>query len=143
VARLFAVYGPGEHDGRLLPSLQRLARTGGRIGLTAGHQRRDFTYVEDAVEGLLRLAVSPVPPGTVVNVATGTLTSVRDFALTAAALLRLDPAALDFGALPTRPEEMVHDVVDVTRLEALTGWRPRTSVADGLRQSLERAHVRR
>ncbi len=142
VARLFAVYGPGEHDGRLLPSLQRLARTSGRIGLTSGRQRRDFTYVEDAVEGLLRLAVSPVPPGAVVNVATGALTSVRDFALTAAALLGLDPVALEFGVLPTRPEEMVHDEVDVTRLEALTGWRPRTSVADGLRQSLEREHVR-
>ena len=54
-ARLFTVYGPGELQNRLLPSLVDTARTGRPLLLTAGNQKRDFTYVEDVAHGLLRL----------------------------------------------------------------------------------------
>ena len=64
-ARPFMVYGPGEQDGRLLPSLVRAAAAGSGdvLDLTAGDQRRDFTYVEDVAEGLLRLGLSGAPRG--------------------------------------------------------------------------------
>jgi nucleoside-diphosphate-sugar epimerase len=140
VARLFNVYGPGEHPGRLLPSLERAAESGARVGLSAGTQRRDFTYVEDAAEGLLRLALSPVRPGEVVNLASGRLTSVREFAETAADVLGIAPGALDFGAVPARDDELCHGPVDVTRLRQLTAWVPPTSLADGIRRSRERGH---
>jgi UDP-glucose 4-epimerase len=142
VVRLFTVYGPGEHEGRLLPSLEQVARSGQRLPLTSGQQRRDFTYVEDVTAGLMKLAVSASRPGMVVNLATGRLTSVRAFAETAAAVMGFDRSLLEFGALPTRVEEMHHDEVDVSRLEELTGWRPPTGVADGIRRSWEHADGR-
>ena len=109
-ARLFTVYGPGEHAGRLLPSLIQASRTGEPLNLTAGTQRRDFTYVGDVADGLLRLGLAEgVEPGVVVNLATGELVSVRDFIEGAAAVLKIPSANLRFGALPTRLEEMNHD----------------------------------
>ena len=57
-ARLFTVYGPGEHQGRLLPSLLETARTGECLKLTAGLHKRDFVYVEDIAEGLLGIALT-------------------------------------------------------------------------------------
>jgi len=141
VARLFTVYGPGEQSGRLLPSLLDAARTTARIPLTSGKQRRDFTHVEDVVEGLLRMGVSEAPPGIVVNLATGELTSVRVFAETAAAVFGLGLERLDFGAVPVRGEEMFHGEVDVTPLERLLSWRPSISVADGLRRAWEHERV--
>jgi nucleoside-diphosphate-sugar epimerase len=143
IARLFTVYGPGEHPDRLLPSLQRLARSGGRLALTAGEQRRDFTYVEDVAEGLLRLGLCLVSPGEVIHLATGRLTSVREFAETAASVLGIDPRALDFGALPVRAEEMCHDEVDIARLRRLTSWSPPTAPSDGIRRSWEAEHAER
>ena len=101
-ARLFSVYGPGEHSGRLLPSLFEAARTGEPLSLTPGLQRRDFAYVEDVARGLLALALSQARAGEVVNLATGTLERVRDFALVAARVLRIPEERLHFGA--------VHDV---------------------------------
>jgi nucleoside-diphosphate-sugar epimerase len=142
-ARLFTVYGSGEHPGRLLPSLMALVGTDKHLKLSAGLQRRDFTYVEDVVDGLLRLATAPVPPGSVVNIATGRLTSVREFAEAAASILSIDPAALAFGALPMRAEEMWHDEIDITRLRDLTSWVPSTTIADGIRRSWEWQHVQR
>jgi nucleoside-diphosphate-sugar epimerase len=137
IARLFTVYGPGEHAGRLLPALMDTARTRTRLALTAGTQRRDFTYVEDAVEGLLRLGLDAGTPAQIVNVATGRLTTVREFAEIGAGVLGLDPALLDFGALPDRDDEMWQGEVDVSRLRRLTSWTPSTSIAEGIRRSTE------
>jgi nucleoside-diphosphate-sugar epimerase len=142
-ARLFTVYGPGEHPGRLLPSLIETARTGARLPLSAGRQRRDFTYVEDIAESLLRLGATPAAAGTVVNVATGRLTSVREFVETAARILPIDRNALAFGELPTRADEMWHDDVDVTRMRNVTSWVPSTTIADGIRRSWEWDNARR
>jgi nucleoside-diphosphate-sugar epimerase len=136
-ARLFTVYGPGEHDGRLLPSLLKTADTGARLRLTRGMQARDFTYVADVAEGLLRLGRLASVKETVVNLATGRLTRVRDFAEIAARVLDLDSDLLAFGALPTRGDEMVHGPVTIERLWRLTGWVPLTAVADGIRRTAD------
>ena len=143
VARLFTVYGPGEHPDRLLPSLLRAALTGGRVALSTGTQRRDFTFVGDVTEGLLRLGLVPAARGNLVNVATGRLTSVREFATVAAAAAGLDPGALDFGAIPVNPDEMHHDEVEIARLREETSWVPRTSIAEGVRQTFEAEHAQR
>jgi len=135
-ARLFTVYGPGERAGRLLPTLIAARETRGEIPLTEGSQRRDFTYLDDVVEGLLRLGVLPDPGLGPVNLATGKLESVRGFVLRAAAVLGLDPERLRFGALPGRPAEMEHDPVNVGRMRALCGWVPATTLEAGIRQAL-------
>ncbi len=94
-ARLFTVYGPGEHPGRLLPALLQAARTGRPLELSAGTQCRDFTYIEDVAEGMLRLGRS-AGDNTIVNLATGRLTSVRTFAETAAGILGIACSNLRF-----------------------------------------------
>jgi UDP-glucose 4-epimerase len=134
-ARLFTVYGPGELEGRLLPTLLAGGSHERVLEFTAGTQRRDFVYVEDVAEGLLRLGLAAPQYGTVCNLATGRLTSVREFIEVAAGVAGLDPSRLRFGVLPTRPEEMSHDPVDVSLLDTLTGWRPMTAVADGIRRT--------
>lgn len=140
VARLFTVYGPGEHAGRLLPALLDAARDEAELPLSEGQQRRDFTYVADAAEGLVRLALVPAsvaPEPKVVNLATGTLASVREFALFSARVLAIPPSRLHFGKLPTRPEEMEHGDVSVDRLRTLTGgWTPQTTIVEGIERSL-------
>ena len=134
-ARLFTVYGPGEHKGRLLPTLIETANKHAPLKLTAGKQYRDFTYVEDVVVGLLRLGLTESEPGAIVNLATGKLSSVRSFVETAAELLNIPPELLKFGELPTRNWEMKHVPVTIERLKSLTGWSPTIGIAEGIRRT--------
>lgn len=136
-ARLFTVYGPGEHEGRLLPALLEAAHTGQPLQLTSGRQQRDFTYVADVAEGLLRLGVSQAAPGEIVNLATGRLTTVRQFVEAAAKILNIPDEMLLFGALPARSEEMSHAPVAIDRLRRLIDWAPQTSIPDAIRHTWE------
>ena len=136
-ARLFTVYGPGEHAGRLLPSLIQASRSGEPLNLTGGTQKRDFTYVEDVADGLLRLGLAEgVEPGAVVNLATGELVSVRDFIEAAASVLNIPTATLRFGAIPLRLEEMKHNRISLERLRGMLGWVPQTSIEEGVRRTV-------
>ena len=134
-ARLFTVYGPGERSGRLLPALMELAREGGSLDLTAGIQQRDFTYVDDVAEGLLRLGTVQTTPGEVVNLATGRLHTVREFVETAAGVLGIPAGDLHFGALPMRQEEMAHLPVATGKLQNLLEWLPTTSIRQGVERT--------
>ncbi len=137
-ARLFMVYGAGERPGRLLPTVLRARHHDERIALTEGLQRRDFTWVGDVAEGLVRLADAAREAPPVVNLATGRLHSVRHFVETAASVAGLAPGRLGFGDLPGRAEEMAHDPVNVQRLRTATGgWVPSTDPAAGIRATLE------
>lgn len=139
-ARLFTVYGPGEHQGRLLPSLIEASTRDDPLALTNGDQKRDFTYVADVAEGLLRLGLVTAEPGEIVNLATGTLNSVRTFIEITAKILEIPDELLNFGAIPANKWEMVHDPVSIDRLKKLTCWSPFTGISEGIRKTLAFNH---
>ncbi|NIU02408.1 MAG: NAD-dependent epimerase/dehydratase family protein, partial [Nitrosopumilaceae archaeon] len=133
----FTVYGPGENQGRLLPSLIECTKTSGKIPLTNGSQRRDFIYVEDVAQGLLRLGLTDGNKYKIVNLATGKLLSVKRFVETAASLLKINAARLDFGTIPVRQEEMKHDPVTIKRLQDITKWQPAITIKEGIMQTVK------
>jgi nucleoside-diphosphate-sugar epimerase len=135
-ARLATVYGSGEHPHRLLPSLLRAARTTETLSFTAGEQERDFTFVDDVAEGVVRLVSCKSLSDPVLNLATGRLTAVRAFAERAREMLGIPPDRLRFGDLPYRPDEVWQGAIDVGRLEAALRWRPATSIDDGIRRTI-------
>ncbi len=133
VLRVFGTWGPGESADRLAPQIVRSCREGTRLALTKGDQVRDFTYVKDMAERIVRLAEHPdFDRHPVVNVGGGEGRSVRDFAGELADALG-GRRLLDFGALPHRPAEFPSLVADVARLKALIGPLRRTDVAAGAR----------
>lgn len=135
-ARLFTVYGPGEHDGRLLPSILSARTSSIPVPMTDGLQQRDFTYVGDVAEGVIRAAAQPAAPWSTVNLATGHLHTVREFVARAEAVLGLTPGRFQFGALPTRPDEMAHDAVSIARARSWLGWVPSTGIDAGVRNTV-------
>lgn len=135
-ARVFNVFGPGEGEHRLLPSLARAGREGVPIDLTSGEQERDFCYVEDIAEGLLRLAAADGLGGDPINLASGRLTRVAELIGEAAHQLQIDRHLLRFGARPDRAAEVLKPRVFVDRLRHLTGWLPDTSIEEGIRRTV-------
>ena len=150
--RFFTVYGPwGRPD--MAPMIFADAISAGRpLRLfNAGNHSRDFTYVEDIAEGVVRASdviATPDPawdpaapdPGTsaapfrIYNIGNGAPVRLLDFI---AALERALGRPALTEALPLQPGDVPDTWADCARLEAATGWRPATPVAVGVRRFAE------
>jgi UDP-glucose 4-epimerase len=95
-----------------------------------GHQTRDYVYVRDVVEGLLAGA-APEGGGTY-NVGTGVETSVLELGELIAEVCN---RPFEPEMAPPRPGEVQRIAIDSARATADLGWRARTSLADGLRET--------
>lgn len=139
VLRLFNVFGPGEAAHRLLPALARSLANEQPVRLSPGTQIRDFVHVDDVCAGLIA-ALRALSDGRMVsgayNLATGNGVAVGEFARTVAASMNADPALLQFGALPFRPDDLHYVVGNPSRLRAACGWSPRISLVAGIANTL-------
>lgn len=138
--RLFNVYGPGEADHRLIPTLVAHHAAGTRAALSEGRQRRDFLFVDDCVDGLLRafdrLRSGATDGARALNLCTGIATTVRDFVDHVARVLRSDRALLGFGDVPMRPDEVPVLVGDPTAMAFDLDWRPHYGPTAGIAATL-------
>jgi nucleoside-diphosphate-sugar epimerase len=127
--RVFFLYGPGEHQARLVASIARAVVAGDRAPLSAGTQRRDFLHVDDVAGAFAALVSSDVTGA--VNIGSGVAISVLEVAQ-AIAEAGGRPDLLDVGALEQRPGDPVEIVADVGRLRDEVGWTPRVGLREGL-----------
>jgi nucleoside-diphosphate-sugar epimerase len=132
--RIFFVYGPGEADGRLIPSVGRALLAGEAVPTTLGDQVRDFMHVQDVAAAFAALADSGVTGA--VNVASGEPVTVREVVDTLAELAGR-PDLPRPGALPDREGEPPRLVADVSRLRDEVGFAPRIGLLEGLEGTLK------
>ncbi|MCP8937887.1 NAD-dependent epimerase/dehydratase [Alsobacter sp. SYSU M60028] len=132
--RLFHLFGPGEPEARLVPSIVAALREGRPAEIGAGRQVRDFLSSVDAGAALAALCACGVEGA--VNVASGEGIAVAALAGEIAEAAGL-PDLLRIGARPDRPGEPPRMVADVTRLREEVGFVPGASRARRIRELLE------
>ena len=150
--RFFTVYGPaGRPDMAYFGFTDKLRASQTIKIFNYGNCKRDFTYIDDIVEGVIRVmrhapekAVGedglPVPPYKVYNIGNNSPENLLDFVtilqeeLIAAGVL---PADYDFEAhkqlVPMQPGDVPVTYADTTPLEEDFGFKPSTPLRDGLR----------
>ncbi|MBQ6173352.1 MAG: NAD-dependent epimerase/dehydratase family protein, partial [Clostridia bacterium] len=154
--RFFTVYGPaGRPDMFYFSATEKLVR-GETISIfNYGNCKRDFTFVDDIVEGVLRVMRGaperatgedglPVPPYAVYNIGGGTPENLLDYVQTLQEeLVRAGvlPADYDFDAhrklVPMQPGDVPVTYADSTALERDYGFTPRIGIREGLRRFAE------
>ena len=154
--RFFTVYGPaGRPDMAYFGFTNKLLR-GETIQIyNYGNCRRDFTYVDDIVEGIVRVMAKapakrngedglPIPPYAVYNIGGGQPENLLDFVQTLQEeLLRAGvlPQDYDFEAhkvlVPMQPGDVPTTYADATALERDFGFTPKITLREGLRKFAE------
>ncbi len=150
--RFFTVYGPaGRPDMAYFGFTDKLLKGESIKIFNYGNCKRDFTYIDDIVEGVIRVMKKaperkngedglPVPPYTVYNIGNSNPENLLDFVqilqeeLVAAGVL---PADYDFEAhkelVPMQPGDVPVTYADTSALERDFGFRPSTPLREGLR----------
>ncbi|HVC19354.1 MAG TPA: SDR family oxidoreductase [Vicinamibacterales bacterium] len=137
--RYFNVFGPRQdpsspYSGVISLFISALAEGRRPTIYGDGEQTRDFTYVANVVDGVLRACGAPGASGTVINVATGGRISLN-------ALFRTLRDILGVRVEPIYAEPRAGDVrdsqADITRARTLLGYEPTVSLEEGLRKTVE------
>lgn len=131
VVRYHNVYGPRMGDKHVVPDFLIRARDG-VLALYGHEDTRAFMYVDDAVEATLAVAESAACAGQTVNIGSAREWVIRDMA---EVLMRVAGLAGDIDLHPSPSGSVKRRAPDVSRLEALTGFRERWSIEDGMRET--------
>lgn len=154
--RFFTVYGPAGRPDMAYFGFTNKLREGKNIEIfNYGNCKRDFTYVDDIVEGVMRVMQSPpekktgedglpIPPYAVYNIGNNQPENLLDFVtILQEELIRAGvlPEDYNFEAhkklVPMQPGDVPITYADTTALERDFGFKPSTSLRDGLRKFAE------
>lgn len=154
--RFFTVYGPAGRPDMAYFGFTNKLRAGDTIQIfNYGNCKRDFTFVDDIVEGVKRVMQAapekkngedglPIPPYAVYNIGNNQPENLLDFVdILQQELIRAEvlPADYDFEAhkklVPMQPGDVPVTYADTTALEEDFGFKPATSLREGLRKFAE------
>jgi UDP-glucuronate decarboxylase len=136
MARLFNTYGPrmAIDDGRLISNLVTQALTGEDLTVYGdGTHTRSLCYVDDTVDGIIRLTRSGLKPDTPVNLGNPCEMQVIEIA---AAVLVATGSRSQLTHLPLPVHDPARRLPDIGRAKALLGWQPNIAFADGLQRTI-------
>jgi nucleoside-diphosphate-sugar epimerase len=133
ILRPFNLFGPGQDERFLVPSVLGQLRDTGHITVKDDRPRRDFVHVDDLVDACVRVLAAP-PASAVFNVGSGRSLSVGDVleVVRRAARRRVEVTV----AGEPRPNEIMDTVADCRAITAALGWRPRQGLEAWLEQEV-------
>ncbi len=132
VARIFNTYGPRMHpqDGRVVSNFIMQALTGAPITIYGdGGQTRSFCYVDDLIEGLIRLMETPDAVTGPMNIGNPVEMTIRELA---EAVIALTGSKSELILAPLPQDDPMQRRPDITLARQSLGWEPRVALREGL-----------
>ena len=136
ILRPFNAFGPYQSTKAIIPELILKCLHSEPIETTPGEQSREFNFVTNLTEGMILSAQHPAPLDGPVNLAGGEEIAIRDLVRRIAGLTN-SRSRVEVGVLPYRPNEIWRMRGDATRARQELGWKPRVSLDDGLRVTVD------
>jgi dTDP-glucose 4,6-dehydratase len=136
IVRIFNTYGPRMQvdDGRVVPNFIKQALYGEPLTVYGdGAQTRSFCYVDDLVDGIVRLLYSDVHEP--VNIGNPVETTILEFAETINGLVG-NPAGITYQMALRGEGDPQRRQPNISRARSLLGWEPRVSLVDGIRRTI-------
>ena len=139
VARPFNTFGPRQTARAVIPTIAAQLLAGCDVlKLGSLEPTRDFNYVTDTAAGMLALALCPEAEGQVVNIGSGTESSIRETVdLLCDIVQRRVSVETDAGRVRPGPSEVQRLVADNRRIIELTGWRSQVPFRAGLERTVQ------
>jgi len=139
ILRAFNVYGPyqdasGPYAAVVPKFVAQLLEGAPPLIAGDGKQSRDFVHVADVIDSIKAACVAPKAEGELFNIATGSRVTVNGLVNMINGLLgkEIQPKYEE-----ARPGDIRHSLADVTKAQEMLGFRPRVSILDGLKTTLD------
>ena len=136
IARIFNTYGPRMHpdDGRVISNFIIQALKGEEITIYGdGYQTRSFCYIDDLIEGLIKLMDTPHEFTGPVNLGNPLEISIKEIA---SIIQNLTASSSQLVSKPLPKEDPLRRCPDITLAKSKLDWMPRVSLGEGLKETI-------
>ncbi|MFN2532734.1 MAG: GDP-mannose 4,6-dehydratase, partial [Pyrinomonadaceae bacterium] len=133
--RFFTVYGPRQRPDLAIHKFARLIDRGERISVYGdGATRRDYTYIDDIISGVIAAIDYDATPYEVINLGESRTVELKE-------LISLIEKELDMRAkidrLPLQPGDVPQTFADISKARRILRYEPQTQIEDGIRKFVE------
>lgn len=131
--RVFSTYGVGDEPTWFIPYIITELKKGNVPKLTNCEQLWDYLYVEDAANAILSVVYQRASG--IFNIGSGQAVSLKSVVELIRKSVASD-AVIDYGAVPYRPDQVMHLEADTSRIRQATGWTPSVTLKDGIERMI-------
>ena len=136
--RPFNTYGPGQSNRAVIPTIITQALAGNVVRLGNLDAIRDFTYLDDTVEGFLLAGQAGLWDGETYNLGSGQEISIGDIAELIFKIMGKQPVIqVEQSRLRPEKSEVLRLISDNQKVKAALGWQPNVGMEEGLRRTIE------
>lgn len=136
VLRIGTLYGPGSQPDRFLTSIFKSAVAGKQIRLNSGKLKRDYIYISDAVDALVKSMKKIFRKNEIINIGGSTSISLRRF-IEMTVKSAKSKSKIIFNAFPDRIGEARLQKMDISKAKRLLKWEPKIDLAVGIKKSID------
>jgi nucleoside-diphosphate-sugar epimerase len=134
ILRLYQIYGPYQKNNRLVPFIIKSCLKNKKFNCTEGIQKRDFLYVDDLVNLIVKILKKKQLSSGIYNVGYGKSILVKNVIKKVNAFIKKGKP--DFGKIKMRKDEIVNLYPDIRKIKNTFNWKPKVNIAEGLKKTI-------
>ena len=135
IMRLYLVYGPNQDINRVIPITIKNAFKDKKFDCSKGLQYRDFIYIDDVVNAILKILKSKKTNGEIINIGSGKPLRIKE--LIKKICLIVGAGTPVFGKVKMRKDETMFLYPNIQKAKKILNWRPKISLNAGLKKTIQ------
>ena len=129
------VYGPGQLDNRLIPYVILNCLKNNSFKNSKGIQLRDFLFIDDAVNSIMKCLKNKKSNGHIINICSGKPVKIKSIVLRINKIIKKGRPL--FGKIKLRPDEPLKLYSNNRKARKFLNWMPKVSLNDGLNRTIK------
>lgn len=133
--RAFGIFGENEGSHKFFPHIILSILNKSEVTLTGCEQFRDYTYIENIIDGFILAALNEKVKNDIFNIGSGAINQLKYYVNLIYSKMEASKEP-NYGAIPYRDGEVWTPLPDITMIKEKLGWEPRISLEEGLDKTI-------
>lgn len=132
ILRIYQVYGPKQDQNRFIPNIIEGCKKNYNFPCSKGDQSRDFLFVGDAVDAIIKSLTIKKSNGNIINIGQGKAIKIKKIIILIKNIYKKGKPV--FGAIKMRSDELKTIYPNIKKAKKILGWTPKVSLKNGIKK---------
>jgi nucleoside-diphosphate-sugar epimerase len=135
ILRFFLVYGPGQSENRIIPFVIKNCLRKKTFNSSSGKQVRDFLYIDDAIESIMKCLKNKESNGQIINVCSSSPVKIKFVINKIWKIIKKGKPI--FGKIRLRPDEPTKLFSNYSKANKILNWKPTINLNQGIKKTIK------